>query len=262
MALVSTTCPRYSRSDLEQSEPIDVHEDTTDEIKLKCRFEGLGMSSSYSVVLGKSVASGSIGRDKIDGATGMKTVYTVQDQGERPQLIEEELDVAAEADLSGLVLLEEELRNQEQVNNGNGNQNIEYLLCRDVRKSGFISPAFCTAQLRSEKKIMILRCSVGRRDMRLLLPVARDMMKSCCPTYLRSALCEATLDVMSDDSGDDDQLDGLTESVKAMRIDFKEDSAKISRFGTIKINIALYSLSTQFTAWFISEKCPASKDSE
>ena len=43
---------------------------------LEKRFEGLGMSSAYSAVLGKSVESGSIGREKIDGATGSMDCMT------------------------------------------------------------------------------------------------------------------------------------------------------------------------------------------
>ncbi len=40
------------------------------EVCRQARFAGLGMSSSYSVVLGKDVQAGAIGTAKIDGATG------------------------------------------------------------------------------------------------------------------------------------------------------------------------------------------------
>ncbi len=43
----------------------------------RARFEGLGMCSAQSAVLGKDVSAGSIGTDKIDGATGMPTFATL-----------------------------------------------------------------------------------------------------------------------------------------------------------------------------------------
>ena len=64
---------------------------------------------------------------------------------------------------------------------------------------------------------MALRSSCGRRDVRLLLPVARDMMKACCPRYLRSDLEEASLQGQSDDSADDEPSAGPTDSVKLAR---------------------------------------------
>lgn len=42
------------------------------------------------------------------------------------------------------------------------------------------------------------------RDKRLLLPVARDMMKACCARYLRLELEREALQAITDDSGDDD----------------------------------------------------------
>jgi hypothetical protein len=56
---------------------------------------------------------------------------------------------------------------------------------------------------------MVLRNAAAHRDKRLLLPVARDMMKACCPRFLRLALEQEDLQAMSDNS--DDEADGVVD---------------------------------------------------
>ena len=43
---------------------------------------------------------------------------------------------------------------------------------------------------------MLLGNTIRSRGLRLLLPVARDMMAACCPRYFRSALAEEDLDIL------------------------------------------------------------------
>ena len=64
---------------------------------------------------------------------------------------------------------------------------------------------------------MALRSSSKNRDKRLLLPVARDMMKACCPRYLRSVLDEASMDAESEDSGEEEAVLGLNGALQVTR---------------------------------------------
>ena len=66
---------------------------------------------------------------------------------------------------------------------------------------------------------MVLRNAAAHRDKRLLLPVARDMMKACCPRFQRLALEHADLLALSDDSDNEAERDA----------DDSENSEKLSK---------------------------------
>ncbi len=95
--LLKPTCPRYFRTELEEAELLPAsafdegEEDRLCHFPHKCaakeffaptkrlifllvdsnkRFEGLGMSSAQSEVLGQNVQAGDAGSEKVDGATG------------------------------------------------------------------------------------------------------------------------------------------------------------------------------------------------
>ena len=54
---------------------------------------------------------------------------------------------------------------------------------------------------------MLLGNFTRNSNVRFLLPVARDLMKACCPRYLRSALEEEAFNPVLDESSDDEAIE-------------------------------------------------------
>jgi len=185
--LLGVSRPRFFRPDIDMelaTFAVRTATTTADE-DLILFLEGFGMSSR---ILGEDVRSGAVGKSKVDGATGMRMAHRVSD--DLHDLQDQEFDDDMEFLFGdGSFWLDEEL-------DGKVDRSVESLLCRDIRASGFMSPAFCSSELRDSRLKMLMGRNSRSCGTRLLIPSAREMMSSCCPMYIRSLLAETVEEVI------------------------------------------------------------------
>jgi hypothetical protein len=68
------------------------------------------------------------------------------------------------------------------------NRSLEEILCQDLRRSGFLSPAFVNPNLREERQKMLLSRK-GVHGLSMLQPIAHEMLGLCNPDGVSACVC-------------------------------------------------------------------------